>query len=401
MDHISNIKSMMGKKVAEFIWSAINTNLVYTLNMSNQVFALRGGLEKYITNYRNLEFTDKLHTSIDFLNTEASSIVRKLVWYKGTPIFIWTPHVQKRQDDTGSNYIPINTLAISTINTESNKKNLIGFVHHLKRIHDHKLAKEKDHKFFACFDRYTRDSYCETMKTMDDVIIPEDIRNKITTALDSFVSKREWYKEHHIPYHFGILLHSEPGSGKSSLAQAITRYLRADMYVLSGDDLFNLPDMINSVLPHKPMTDEETFQVILVEDCDCGFKKSDDKEKFTMTDWNGRGSKRKNGLASVLNCLDGLNAPTNTVYIFTTNHIEELDPALIRPGRFDLSIEVPFLNRETLADFFNRFYGESPDLSNISIPDGLTIPELQVKVMEGYNPIDLLGYIKNKSIGAK
>lgn len=400
MDHISNIKSMMGKKVAEFIWSAINTNLVYTLNISNQIFGLKGGLEKYITNYNILEFTDKLHTSIDYVNTEAA-VIRKLVWYKGTPIFIWNSHVNKRQDDNGSNYTPINTLALSTINTETNKKNLIGFVHHLKRIHDHKLAKEKDHKFFACFDRYTRDSYCETMKTMDDVIIPEDIRNKITTALDSFVSKREWYKEHHIPYHFGILLHSEPGSGKSSLAQAITRYLRADMYVLSGDDLFNLPDMINSNLPHKPMTDEETFQVILVEDCDCGFKKSDDKEESTMTDWNGRGSKRKVGLASVLNCLDGLNAPTNTVYIFTTNHIEELDPALIRPGRFDLSIEVPFLNRETLADFFNRFYGESPDLSNISIPDGLTIPELQVKVMEGYNPIDLLGYIKNKSIGDK
>lgn len=54
----------------------------------------------------------------------------------------------------------------------------------------------------------------------------------------------------------------------------------------------------------------------------------------------------KVSLSTLLNVLDGLASPEGRVLIMTTNHIERLDPALIRPGRVDTKVKF-ILNSET------------------------------------------------------
>jgi SpoVK/Ycf46/Vps4 family AAA+-type ATPase len=96
-----------------------------------------------------------------------------------------------------------------------------------------------------------------------------------------------------------------------------------------------------------------------------------------------------------LNSLDGINAPSNAVYIFTTNHIEKLDKALIRPGRIDLCIEIKPITRETFDQFCLRHYGTTYD-GDIVIKPNLTFAKLQLFVMKGYSLEELVHEVNDE-----
>lgn len=62
--------------------------------------------------------------------------------------------------------------------------------------------------------------------------------------------------------------------------------------------------------------------------------------------------------SGLLNALDGVASAEERIIFLTTNHVENLDPALIRPGRVDLK---EFLGNATelqIRNMFRRFYGD-------------------------------------------
>ncbi len=86
--------------------------------------------------------------------------------------------------------------------------------------------------------------------------------------------------------------------------------------------------------------------ILLIEDIDCVFrdrKGTEDKQnKITFS--------------GLLNALDGVAAAEGRILFATTNHLERLDPALIRPGRIDRQVEIGFATTEQLRRMFVRFY---------------------------------------------
>jgi AAA+ superfamily predicted ATPase len=60
--------------------------------------------------------------------------------------------------------------------------------------------------------------------------------------------------------------------------------------------------------------------------------------------------------SGLLNALDGVCNPEGQVFVLTTNHIERLDPALIRPGRVDLKVRFGTATRQQAAALFVNFY---------------------------------------------
>ncbi|XLU65805.1 hypothetical protein S245_025014, partial [Arachis hypogaea] len=105
----------------------------------------------------------------------------------------------------------------------------------------------------------------------------------------------------------GYLLYGPPGTGKSNLIAAMTNYLNYDLYDL---DLSAVP------------TNRELKNLVL----------NMSNRSILVT------------LSGLLNAIDGLWSccGEERIMVFTTNHKEKLDPALLRPGRMDMHIHLSY-----------------------------------------------------------
>jgi len=74
--------------------------------------------------------------------------------------------------------------------------------------------------------------------------------------------------------------------------------------------------------------------------------------------------------SGLLNALDGVASSEERIIFMTTNHIERLDPALIRPGRVDLQEFIGDATPKQARRLFLRFYGES-SIPATSAPTGV------------------------------
>jgi mitochondrial chaperone BCS1 len=185
------------------------------------------------------------------------------------------------------------------------------------------------------------------VKPINKVILNSNTKNTIISDLDEFISSENWYIESSIPYKRGYCFYGPPGTGKTTLALAIANYLKRNVYTVnlnSIEDDTKIPYIFSS-LPHN--------SIILLEDIDkvfSGRENVSDKSKVTFS--------------CLLNCLDGAFSKHGLITIITTNHIEKLDPALLRTGRIDVKIEVPRPEQSEIEQYISVFYNKALKFSN-------------------------------------
>jgi mitochondrial chaperone BCS1 len=64
-------------------------------------------------------------------------------------------------------------------------------------------------------------------------------------------------------------------------------------------------------------------------------------------------------LSGLLNVLDGFSAPENVLYVMTSNVVENLDPALLRPGRIDYKLYMGQADDRQKIELYRRFFPEA------------------------------------------
>ena len=74
-------------------------------------------------------------------------------------------------------------------------------------------------------------------------------------------------------------------------------------------------------------------------------------------------------LSGLLNVLDGFYAPTGVLFMMTTNRIEALDSALLRPGRIDYRLYLGKASREQKMELYRRFFPEVSDVEVFEMVD--------------------------------
>lgn len=194
-------------------------------------------------------------------------------------------------------------------------------------------------------------------RTLESITLKSLEKNKLINAIDSFVTKEQWFLEKQIPYQLGILLYGPPGTGKTTLIKAIASYMQKDIvYTDKAVSLTNAAAIIND-------------EIIVIEEIDTKVMAKrkqpfeiDDEETTIPKDLEKNIpreeliSAQRIEFGNLLSSLDGLISNHGRVVVMTTNHIDFLDPALIRPGRIDVIVEVGYLDTETFNNFLVRFF---------------------------------------------
>lgn len=195
------------------------------------------------------------------------------------------------------------------------------------------------------------------------VVLRDGIMEAILADIATFLDSRQRYEEAGIPYHRGYLLHGPPGSGKSSIARAIAAEFNLDLwYVPLGDipDDANLLQLVASI---------NTGGVLLLEDVDVFNAATSRTENST---------KPEASLSGVLNALDGVATPPGLIKIATTNHRERLDPAVTRPGRFDMDILIDDIDDDQARRLFRLVFPDAADGLTLVNPTGRGVSAAEV-----------------------
>lgn len=179
-------------------------------------------------------------------------------------------------------------------------------------------------------------------RPLNSVILKDGFMDNLLNDARKFLVSEQWYNDRGIPYRRGYLFHGPPGNGKSSIIMALASALKLDICVLNltsasmGDD--ELRQMFASVPENA---------IVAIEDVDCVFQQrsKDTDSKDSKITFSG-----------LLNAIDGLAAGEGRILIMTTNFVDKLDAALVRPGRCDVRFLIQNADADQAERLFLRFF---------------------------------------------
>ncbi|KAI6758905.1 hypothetical protein HG531_014045 [Fusarium graminearum] len=183
-------------------------------------------------------------------------------------------------------------------------------------------------------------------RPLDSVILDDGVKENIVNDVQDFLNRHQWYVDRGIPYRRGYLLFGPPGSGKTSFIQALAGELDFSVAMINLSEMGMTDDKLAYLLTKLPKR-----SLLLLEDADAAFVNRRQRD----TDGYNGATVTFSGL---LNALDGVAAGEERIAFLTTNHVDRLDPALIRPGRVDLMLRIGEATRYQAEKMWDRFYGD-------------------------------------------
>jgi chaperone BCS1 len=285
----------------------------------------------------------------------------------------------------------------------------------------------------------------------DTIFIDDAIKHRLINHLDNFYAKEDWYHERGIPYQTGICLYGPAGTGKTSIVKGLASHYNKNLCILRSSEIDYLPKALKK-LPHDAfivIEDIDTSSIVMERNPDesleeaiynmgrkannKGMSASNDERshnpnlpqyvydkyfnKEAVPDTIGTVEKvgkkipflpdgkavSKNNkaidifphtkvlLSDVLNAMDGLVSIDKRVIIFTTNHLEKLDRALIRPGRIDCLEMIDYISYDQFIRFCHLFYKgvmSDDEINKLTskyylLKPKVTVAELQKDFMQG------------------
>eukprot|EP00598_Pedospumella_elongata_P002667 CAMPEP_0184966982 /NCGR_PEP_ID=MMETSP1098-20130426/509_1 /TAXON_ID=89044 /ORGANISM="Spumella elongata, Strain CCAP 955/1" /LENGTH=426 /DNA_ID=CAMNT_0027488369 /DNA_START=65 /DNA_END=1345 /DNA_ORIENTATION=+ len=176
---------------------------------------------------------------------------------------------------------------------------------------------------------------------------------EIKEAVELPLTHPELYEEIGIRPPKGVVLYGEPGTGKTLLAKAVANQTSATFLRVVGSELIQkyLGDGPKLVRELFRVADDLSPSIVFIDEVDAVGSK-----RYNSTSGGTREIQRT--MLELLNQLDGFDERGDVKVIMATNRIDNLDPALIRPGRIDRKIEFPMPDIKTKRNIFKIHTGK-------------------------------------------
>ncbi|CAJ0938909.1 unnamed protein product, partial [Mesorhabditis belari] len=215
-------------------------------------------------------------------------------------------------------------------------------------------------------------------RRLDSVVLKEGMTSRIVDDIEEFVASRKWYEERGVPYRRGYLFYGPPGTGKSSFITCLASHLGYSVCIMSLSDRLLDDDRLNLLLNTPPQN-----SIIILEDIDAAVTNREDPKN---SDPIYQGMTRVT-MSGLLNAIDGVGCAEERLLFMTTNHVERLDSALIRPGRVDVKEYFGNATQEMMENMFIRFYGD-----NCSADDAVEFARQAASLEVEISPATLQGH---------
>lgn len=201
---------------------------------------------------------------------------------------------------------------------------------------------------------------------IDDVILEDEVKEDVLSTIN-FVKNMEKYKEIGCELPSGILLEGSPGTGKTLLAKSIASESNMNFKSIVASDF------LDKYVGESSKRVQEVFDnlknkgggLLFIDEIDAiGVNRGGDDNK-----------EYRSAMNKLLSCMNEA-SDNNIIVIGATNLAEQLDPALIREGRFDKVITIPLPSYELRVELFKLYVGKLKHEDDINY-------ELLAEITEG------------------
>lgn len=278
-------------------------------------------------------------------------------WFirENRPFWVW---FYRSSDAKGGSQRRTESLTFQTIGRD--QRFLKQFVDEIVACH-HRKRRTASHLYL--YDDGWKHVRAYSPRLLESVLLKPGEKEHLVQDLERFRASRPRYRRLGVPYHRGYLLYGPPGTGKTSLVSAVGAKFGMSIYVV------NLTELNDRTLK-KAMNSVPENSIILFEDIDCmkaGNRRSESaptRAQVTAMDTTQNAPSDRGGvtLSGLLNVLDGLHAPENVIFVMTTNDVEALDPALLRPGRIDYRLYLGAAAESQKVELYRKFFPEATEI---------------------------------------
>jgi len=223
--------------------------------------------------------------------------------------------------------------------------------------------------------------------TWDDVGGLESLKEELHEAVEWPLKHKEAFEYTGVTSPKGILLHGPSGTGKTLIAKALAHTTESNFISIKG------PELLSKWVGESEKGVREIFRkarqaapcIIFLDEIDA------------IAPARGSGSSdshvTERVVSQILTEIDGLEELHNVLVIGATNRVDIVDPALLRPGRFDRIIEVPLPDSKGRENVFKIHIKKKP------LAEDVNLTKL-VEMTEGFSGAEIEGVCSRAAITA-